>query len=36
MGGKDHVQKGLTFKNRNGEEYEFCEDNDKDTPITHP
>ncbi len=32
---KDRAQNGLTFKNRNGEEYKF-NDNDKDTPVVHP
>jgi hypothetical protein len=32
---KDHAQNGLTLKNRNGEEYEF-NDNEEDTPIVHP
>jgi hypothetical protein len=32
---KDHAQNGLTFKNRNGEEYEFNDDKE-DTPIVHP
>jgi hypothetical protein len=32
---KDHAQNGLTFKNRNGEEYKF-NDEKEDTPIAHP
>ncbi len=32
---KDRDQNGLTFKNRNGEEYEF-KDDEEDTPIAHP
>jgi hypothetical protein len=32
---KDRAQNGLTFKNSNGEEYEF-NDNKEDTPIAHP
>ncbi len=34
-GMKDRAQNGLTFKNRNGEEYEFNGDKE-DTPIVHP
>ncbi len=34
-GMKDCAQNGLTFKNRNGEEYEF-NDNKEGTPIAHP
>ncbi len=33
---EDHAQKGLTFKNRNGEEYKFFEENNKDKPIVCP
>ena len=33
---KDHAQKGLTFKKRNSEEYEFGEDKDKYIPIARP
>jgi hypothetical protein len=32
---KDHAQNGLMFKNRNGEECKF-NDNEVDTPIAHP
>ncbi len=32
---KDRAQIGLTFKNRNGQEYE-CNDDNKNTPIAHP
>ncbi len=32
---KDCAQNGLTFKNRNGEEYNF-DDNNEDTPVAHP
>jgi hypothetical protein len=32
---KDRAQNGLTFKNRNGEEYKF-DDNKEDTLIVHP
>jgi hypothetical protein len=32
---KDRAQNGLTFKNRNGEEYKF-NDEEEDTPIAHP
>jgi hypothetical protein len=32
---KDHAQNGLSFKNRNREEYEFSDDKE-DTPIAHP
>jgi hypothetical protein len=33
---KDSTQTGLTFKNKNGEEYEFGEYNNKDKPIACP
>jgi hypothetical protein len=32
---KDHAQNGHSFKNRNGEEYKY-NDNEEDTPIVHP
>ncbi len=32
---KDHIQNGLTFKNRHGKECKF-NDNNEDTPIAHP